>query len=172
MILRRLLIVSLVLFPFYLSAQLLRPEIPIQFKIKNAGITVNGEISDWEVDVNFDAKKLAQSSIKGNASPASIDTGIKLRDKHLLGRQYFHTEKYPLMQLVSKSFKPNGENAFIGIFELHIRDFKKEVEIPFSLSQTGKQRRFKGEFMINRLDFGLGEESLVLSDEVRVVVEF
>jgi polyisoprenoid-binding protein YceI len=169
------LVITLMFFllvPLLLSAQSIKPENPIQFKIKNAGITVDGTISDWEVVVDFDPKKLGQSSIRGTANPASIQTGIKLRDKHLQGREYFHIQKYPEVKLQSKSFKTSGKNAFIGIFELQIRDVKKEVEIPFTVIQTGKQRKFKGEFVIDRLDFGLGEKSLVLSDEVRVYIEF
>lgn len=171
----RLLILTLIFFllvPLLLSAQSFKPENPIQFKIKNAGITVDGTISDWEVMVDFDPKKLAQSSIRGKANPESIQTGIKLRDKHLHGREYFYIQKFPMIGLQSKSFRSNGKNAFVGIFELQIRDVIREVEIPFTLTQTGKNRKFKGEFVIDRLDFGLGEKSLVLSDEVRVVVEF
>ncbi|WP_373522120.1 YceI family protein [Aquiflexum sp.] len=169
---KKLLLFLFLVLPFCLSAQTIKPDQPIQFKIKNAGITVEGTISDWEVDVNFDVKKLTQSNIRGAANPASMDTGIKLRDKHLQGRQYFHTEKFPLINLTSKSFKANGKNAFIGIFELQIRDVRREVEIPFTFMQSGKHRKFKGEFVIDRLDFGLGEKSLVLSDEVKVVMEF
>lgn len=156
---------------FSLLAQTIKPENPIQFKIKNAGITVDGAISDWMVEVDFDPKKLGASSIRGTANPESIHTGIKLRDKHLQGREYFDVKKYPELRLQSKSFKTNGKNGFIGIFELQIRDVKKEVEIPFSVTNTGKQRKFKGEFVIDRLDFGLGEKSLVLSDEVRIIIE-
>ncbi|WP_293014341.1 YceI family protein [Mongoliibacter sp.] len=157
---------------FSLVAQTIKPENPIQFKIKNAGITVDGTISDWMVEVDFDPKKLAQSSIQGTANPVSIETGIKLRDRHLQGREYFDVKKYPEIRLQSKSFKTNGKNTFIGIFELQIRAVKKEVEIPFSVANSEKQRKFKGEFVIDRLDFGLGEKSLVLSDEVRVYLEF
>jgi len=165
-----LLVVSFV--SFSLLAQTIKPENPIQFKIKNAGIAVDGTIPDWMVEVDFDPKKLEQSSIRGTANPACIETGIKLRDKHLQGREYFHIQNYPEINLQSKSFKANGKNTFIGIFELQIRDVKKEVSIPFVLIQNGKQRKFKGEFTIDRLDFGLGEKSLVLSDEVRVYLEF
>ncbi|WP_291782400.1 YceI family protein [Cecembia sp.] len=162
----------LLIFPICLSAQSIKPENPIQFKIKNAGITVDGTISDWEVMVDFDQKKLAKSSIRGKANPGSIQTGIKLRDKHLQGREYFFIQEFPVIGLQSKSFQSKGKNAFVGVFELQIRDVKREVEIPFTLSQTGKQQKFKGEFVIDRLDFGLGEKSLVLSDEVRIFVEF
>jgi polyisoprenoid-binding protein YceI len=171
----RLLILTLIFFlivPLLLPAQSIKPTNPIQFKIKNAGITVDGTISDWEVEVDFDLKRLDQSSIRGKANPESIQTGIKLRDKHLHGREYFHIQKFPFISLESKSFQSKGKNAFVGIFELQIRDVKREIEIPFNLTQTGKQQKFKGEFTIDRLDYGLGEKSLVLSDEVRVLVEF
>ncbi|SNS22089.1 Polyisoprenoid-binding protein YceI [Belliella buryatensis] len=171
----RLLLFMLIFFlivPLLLPAQSIKPTNPIQFKIKNAGIIVDGTISDWEVMVDFDPKKLAQSSIRGKANPESIQTGIKLRDKHLHGREYFHIQKFPFISLESKSLRSNGKNAFIGIFELQIRDVKREIEIPFTLTQTGKQQKFKGEFTIDRLDYGLGEKSLVLSDEVKVVIEF
>jgi polyisoprenoid-binding protein YceI len=165
------LMVSL-LVPFFLLAQHIQPENPIQFKIKNAGITVDGAISDWMVEVDFDPKKLDQSNIRGTANPVSIETGIKLRDRHLQGREYFDVKKFPEIRLQSKSFKPDGKNAFIGIFELQVKDVKKEVQIPFTVIQIGKQRNYQGEFVIDRLDFGLGEKSLVLSDEVRVYLEF
>jgi hypothetical protein len=70
------------------------------------------------VEVDFDAKKLEESSIRGKANPASIQTGIQLRDKHLQGREYFYIQKFPMIGLQSKSFRSNGKNAFVGIFEL------------------------------------------------------
>lgn len=158
--------------PVMLWAQSIHPDQPIRFKVKNAGIVVDGSFADWEVTVDFDPKRLTASSIRGTANPASIDTGIRLRDKHLLGRQYFHTNAYPVIRLDSKGFRSNGRNAFIGVFDLQIRDVIKEVEIPFALIQSGRQRKFKGEFVIDRLEYGLGEKSLVLADEVTVTVEF
>lgn len=144
---------------------------PIRFQIKNAGITVQGTISDWEYDIYWDAKKLANCKIKGTANPATINTGIKLRDKHLLGRQYFHTDQFPLISLQSNKIRTNGKNKYVGVFELQIRDVKKEIEIPFAVEELGQLQVFKAEFSLNRLDFGLGESSLVLGDEVTVMIE-
>ena len=145
---------------------------PVRFQIKNAGITVDGTISDWEYDIVWDAKKLANCKISGRANPSSIDTGIKLRDKHLLGRQYFHIDQYPAITLTSKKITAKSKGSYVGVFDLQIRDVKKEIEIPFMVSKSNNQQQFKGEFIINRLDFGIGESSLVLSDEVKVMIEF
>lgn len=144
---------------------------PIRFQIKNAGITVNGTISDWQFDTVWDAKKLSNCKISGQANPTSIDTGIKLRDKHLQGRQYFHAEKFPVISLQSKIIVSTRKGNYKGIFELQIRDVKKEIEIPFSVVPGSHKQYFKAEFIINRLDFNLGESSLVLGDEVKVFIK-
>ncbi|MBL7857701.1 MAG: YceI family protein [Cyclobacteriaceae bacterium] len=144
---------------------------PIRFEIKNAGITVNGTISNWEFDIVWDAKKLSNCKINGQANPTSIDTGIKLRDKHLQGRQYFHAEKFPVISLQSKKIVSTRKGNYNGIFEVQIRDVKKEIEIPFSVVTRSGKQNFKAEFNINRLDFNLGESSLVLGDEVKVFIE-
>jgi polyisoprenoid-binding protein YceI len=143
---------------------------PIRFQIKNAGITVDGKILDWNHQISFDPKKPGEAMIKGTANPKSIDTGIKVRDKHLQGRQYFHVEKFPEILISSKKVKENGKGKYLGIFELQIKEIKKEMEIPFTVTTTGKVRTLAGEFTLNRLDFGIGESSIILGDEVKVII--
>ncbi len=145
---------------------------PVRFQIKNAGITVDGTISDWEYEIVWDAKKLSSCKISGHANPRSIDTGIKLRDNHLMGRQYFNVEKFPVITLQSKKFISHGKGKYTGTFELQIKDVIKEIDIPCTVSRSNNQQQFKAEFIINRLDFKLGESSIVLSDEVKVVLAF
>lgn len=144
---------------------------PIRFQIKNAGITVAGTISDWEFDIVWDAKKSANCKITGRANPASIDTGIKLRDKHLQGRQYFHAEKFPSITLQSKKILSKGKGKYSGIFDLQIRGVIKEIEIPFTVISKNDKLMFSGEFIINRLDYHIGEKSMVLSNDVTIFIE-
>ncbi|MCL6258363.1 YceI family protein [Aquiflexum sp. TKW24L] len=143
---------------------------PIVFEIKNAGITVEGTISDWEYEISFDPKRLDESSIKGVAYPVSMDTGIKLRDKHLQGRQYFHVDKFPEILITSKKITTKGKGSYMGVFDLTIKEVKKEIEIPFMLTSKGNTKKLIGDFTINRLDYGIGESSIVLGDEVKVKV--
>jgi polyisoprenoid-binding protein YceI len=169
---KKLLLIYLVGWPMVVTAQVIKPDQAIQFSIKNAGIAVVGSLSDWEVEVNFDPKKLDKSTIKGVAFPKSIETGISLRDRHLQGRQYFNSEKYPQITLSSTSFQAKGKGAFVGIFEVQIKETRKSMEVHFTVSGTGQNRRYSGEFTLNRLDFGIGEKSLILSEEVHVKVSF
>jgi len=161
----------LLIIPWYFNANVEKGVEPIRFQIYNAGISVNGIISNWEFDIQWDSRKPTQSQLSGKANPGSINTGITMRDKHLLGRQYFHIDKFPAIILTSKQITSRGKNQFVGTFDLQIRDVKKEIEISFTVITSGKQQTFKAEFSINRLDYGLGEKSLVLSDDVKIFIE-
>ncbi len=161
----------LLILPWHFNAHVDKGVDPIRFQIKNAGITVDGTMTDWEYEIVWDAKKLSACKISGRANPASIDTGIKLRDKHLIGRQYFYVEKFPAITLQSKKILSDGKGKYTGTFDLQIRDVTKEIEIPFTVVISNHKQYFKAEITINRLDFGIGESSLVLSDEVNVMIE-
>jgi polyisoprenoid-binding protein YceI len=47
----------------------------------------------------------------------------------------------------------------------------KQIEVPFTYIETGSTNSFKGSFKLNRTDFGVGEKSMVLSNDVTVFVE-
>lgn len=144
---------------------------PVRFQIKNAGIMVEGTISDWEYEIQWNGKKLSECRLSGKANPATIDTGIKLRDKHLQGRQYFHIEKFPTIALQSKKIASKGKGKYVGVFDLQIKDVIREIEISFTVTSKSNQLIFSGEFIINRLDYQIGEKSMVLSDDVTIFIE-
>ena len=74
----------------------------ITFKIKNAGITVDGSFSDLQANIKFNPKNRDKSVLKASVGVASIKTGIKKRDKDLQMRKYFDVEKYPRIMMTSK----------------------------------------------------------------------
>jgi len=39
------------------------------------------------------------------------------------------------------------------------------IDVPFTFTEKGNTRAFKGSFKLNRLDFGVGDSSLILADE-------
>ena len=142
----------------------------IEFRIDNAGIEVSGVIDEVQADINFNEKNTAKSSIVAKARPIHIRTGILIRDKHLQRSDYFHADRFPEITLTSTSFKKVGRNKFLGTFILTIKNFKEEITIPFSIEHRGNTMIYSGAFEINRLNFGLGEQSLILDNIVKVVV--
>jgi polyisoprenoid-binding protein YceI len=143
----------------------------ITFKIKNAGITVDGSFSDLKAEIRFDPKDLENSKFHASVFVPSINTGIKMRDRDLQEEKYFYSEKFPRISITSSKIKESGKEQYKGTFDLTIRDVTKAVELPFVYTQKDKLRTFSGNFKIDRRDFGVGGNSMILSDDVRVFIE-
>jgi len=139
----------------------------VVFHISNAGLDVEGTVAGIEADIKFLKNKPNKSLFTATANSGTIQTGIKLRDKHLKKSDYFDSEKYPIIKIKSKQIAKSKE-GFESLSSVTIKGITKDVTIPFTFSQTNNKAEFKGSFYLNRLDFGLGEKSIILSDKVEV----
>jgi len=161
-----------VIFPFLMAST--QPElttvVKLSFTATNAGITVSGTL-DGSAEINFNPADLRNSTIRAMASPTTIHTGIAIRDKHLQKEDFFNTRQYPLIVLHSKHFRKTGHQSFSGDFDLTIKSVTRPVTIVFSRILEKNAARYEGHFEMNRLDFSIGEKSMVLDEVVRINLE-
>lgn len=143
----------------------------ISFELKNLGIKTGGVVSGVQGNITFDPTKLASSKIDATADVNTLNTDNDMRDAHLKRDDYFDVEKYPKMSLSSVSFKKNGGNNFIGVFNLTIKGTTKTLEVPFTYLSNATGNLFKGSFKINRKDFKIGGNSMTMSDDVTISFE-
>jgi len=140
----------------------------VTYQIKNMGFATTGKFGGLEASILFDKAHLATSSIEASVAVKTVDSQDDLRDEHLRKEDFFDADHYPKILLKSVSFKQKGGNNFIGEFDLTIKGKTKRVELPFSFTQKGNIGIFVGSFKLNRLDFGVGGNSMVLSNEATV----
>ena len=145
--------------------------IKVDFQIKNAGITVDGHFDSIQAQLYFKKNKWESASISGKVYAKTIKTGIALRDKHLINDDYFDTETYPFITLNSISLKEAKKGELTGKFNLRVKETTQLVEIPITYTQNGKSIVLKGQFSINRQEFGVGGDSFVLADDVLILFE-
>lgn len=140
----------------------------VNFHIKNAGITVTGSFSGLQSEIKFNPKKLKKSSIVASVDTRTVDTGIRIRDKHLIKQEYFHTEVHSSITMMSQSFRKTGQNQFQGIFIISIKGISDTISFPFIFTSDGKYGTISGSFEIDRNDFGIGGRSLLIADNVKI----
>lgn len=143
----------------------------IKFTIKNAGISVEGKFKTFTADIKFDPENLGKSQIEGTIDVNSIDTGIGARDKHLRSDDYFDVVKYPKITFKSEQiFKYEGKYVARG--KLTIKNVTKEVLIPIEFTpQEGGKAHFKSTVLLNRIDYGVGGKSLMMSDDLTAIID-
>ncbi|SDP87076.1 Polyisoprenoid-binding protein YceI [Mucilaginibacter sp. OK268] len=142
----------------------------ISFKIKNMGISCTGVFNGLQADVQFKPADLTGSSITASVETATVNTDNEMRDNHLKSADYFDIATYPKITLKSVSFKHKSGDNYSGSFNVTIKDKTKLIEVPFTYIETSNIAVFNGSFKINRKDFGVGGNSMVLADEATVTV--
>lgn len=140
----------------------------VTYEIKNMGITTSGKFKTLEANIAFDPNNLPASSIEAAVEVNSIDSDNAMRDNHLKAEDYFDAEKYPKITMKSISFKKKAGNNYAGIFNVTIKGKTKAVEVPFTYTESTNVALFKGSFKINRKDFGVGGNSMVLADDATI----
>ncbi len=142
----------------------------ITFKIKNAGLNVDGGFKEYTATLAVDLKNLAGSHVEGKIKTKSISTGINGRDNHLRKEDFFHADKYPEINFKSTAIKPQG-TGYVVVGKLTIKEVTKEVSIPVAITKTGTIEVHEGALTINRLDYHVGEDSWVMSDDVVITIK-
>lgn len=143
----------------------------VKFKIKNAGFTVDGAFSGLTAKINFDSNKTIGNTIEATIEAKTVNTGNAKRDAHLQKEEYFDVIKYPTISIKSATILKEKDGTFKGSFKVTIKNKLKDIIIPFSFVQNENKGTLKGSFTINRLDFGVGESSMILSDIATIEIE-
>jgi polyisoprenoid-binding protein YceI len=107
-------------------------------------------------DISFDKDDLAGSFFNCTIDVATVNTGSEGRDEHLRTADFFDVSKFPVMTF--KSTKVERElNGFIATGNLTIKDYTKEIHIPFTFEENKGKGIFKGSVIIDRNDYGVGK---------------
>jgi polyisoprenoid-binding protein YceI len=129
------------------------------FAVKHLSIsTVRGRFADVSGTILFDPQAPEKSSVTALIKSTSLTTDNADRDKHLRSGDFFDTAKYPEIRFQSTGVRKDGEDKYVAVGMLTIRDVSKQVEIPFTLAQgkggKGESRLgVEAELTLNRYDY-------------------
>jgi polyisoprenoid-binding protein YceI len=148
------------------------------FSIRHLGVNdVNGEFKKFDVKLNAPNGDFEGCSIDMTADASSIYTGIDMRDNHLKTADFLDVEKFPKLSFKSSSVVKLKKGVFQvnGILTMH--GVTKSVVLTASHNGTVKTESgknlagFKLAGTVKRSDFGIGNTTPVLSDEVKLLCD-
>jgi polyisoprenoid-binding protein YceI len=143
----------------------------VKFVIKNFGINTGGTFNGLDGTISFDPANPANASFEVSVETKSVNTDVDSRDEHLRGETYFDAEKFPKLTFKSTKVTKTNSAEFLYMFgNITIKGVTKEIKFPFKATQKDNGYLFEGNFKLNRRDFGVGNSSLSLSDELTVTL--
>lgn len=156
------------------------------FAIRHFGIAhVRGMFNKLSGCIYYDAEDITRSSVEAVIEVASLNTGVRKRDEHVLSDEMLDASKFPVITFKSKSVLPAGSNKTIVRGDLTIHGVTRPVDLNVEYFGPIKSP-FGGEVSvgfiastrINREDFGVmwGSDpvekgGLIASREVDITID-
>lgn len=144
----------------------------ISFKIKNAGIKVDGSFKKATISIVVDETKPENSNFMGVVDANSISTGIKLRDTHLKEKEdFFNTEKFPTLSMKSVSVTKKRPDLYTVVWDLSMKGKTRRFSSDVLAIIVDNTLLLTTEFVINRNDWNIGGNSYTIGDQVTVKIK-
>ena len=132
----------------------------INFTGSSRMLDANGFFDTWDAEVSLNPVALETSTVRLVIDAASVNTRVQRRDDHLRSAEFFDVAKYPTITFVSKSITKTSTTAGTLTGELTVHGVTKTVAIPVTMMfYEGGRGRFRGQFQINRRDYGIDGDS-------------
>ena len=176
---------ALVAMPFVLAATpLAEPTVhvidkshsEINFVADSRLLSAHGYFEKWEANIQLDPTNLEASSVAIAIDASSLNTRVTMRDNHLRSDAFFDVAKYPTITFTSVSVKKTENPKILDITgDLTIRGTTKRVSVPaFMVFYDKGAGRFRGQFTVNRKDYGLSFDPPLnpIENEVQVQWDF
>jgi len=152
----------------------------INFTVRHFFTPVDGTFGDYDATVFFNPEDLDGSSIDITIPVNSVNTRNDRRDGHLQSEDFFNAEEWPSISFTSHSIESRGDNQYVAIGEMTIRDVTRDFELPFTLQgvmdhpmrDNTRVAGITASAELLRTDFGVGvgdwAATAVVGDKVNI----
>ncbi len=134
----------------------------VGFTVKHLVISeVDGNFSNFDGKVSTKGEDFSGADVEFTVDINSINTNNENRDNHLKSDDFFNAEKFPEMTFKSKSMEKAGDDKYLLVGDLTIRDVTKEINLDVTYNGSVKdpwgntKAGFKLIGELNRFDYNL-----------------
>jgi cytochrome b561/polyisoprenoid-binding protein YceI len=145
----------------------------IGFEATGSGYTTQGTFGRYKAEIEFDPDEPGQTSVRVLLDMSSAATGEADADQTLRSADFFNPGQFPTAQFVARGAQPAGAGKYVLNGRLTLKGVTRPVALPFSVDINSGTATVNAETKINRLDFGVGPESvagLAVDKDVKLTI--
>lgn len=131
----------------------------ISFSGTHAGSNFTGTFGQWNADIRFDPKDLANSRANVVVATASASTDDNFRDTTLKTEEWFDTGSHPRATFATRRITGGQGGQYVAEGVLTIKGKAVPVRLPFTLKGNGATFQMQGRTTLDRIALGLGTKS-------------
>lgn len=145
------------------------------FKASTLLFDVPGRFMKFKADIQGDPATLAGAKVRIDIDAKSLNTAVQARDEHLRSADFFDVAKYPRITFTSSDVRREGDRLRVqGVLQMHgvSKDLSLSFEPAEGINGAGARTwSYRGTLSLDRLDFGVGAESVAAKISLKRQVE-
>ncbi len=138
------------------------------------GESVRGSFRRWDAQIAFSPKSLDTSSVTVVIDTSSVSMADKVQDDALPTADWLNVMIFPRAIFSATQFKYLGHGHYRAYGTLAIRNVRRPVVLPFTLSIKDDKATMRGAMTIDRRTYGVGQGRFstggVVATKVRIEV--
>lgn len=145
------------------------------FKASTLLFDVPGRFTRYKADIQGDPAAPEGAKVQLDIDAQSISTAIQARDEHLRSADFFDVARYPKITFTSREVHRDGDRVVVrGTLAMH--GVSRDLDLSFvsaeGLNGAGTRTwSYRATLPLDRLDFGLGAESVAAKISLKRPVE-
>lgn len=146
----------------------------ITFEATGGGYTTKGTVGHYQAEIEFDPDVPEEASVRVILDMNSAATGTADTDQTLRSADFFNAAQFPTAQFVARGARPAGNGKYVLNGRLTLKGVTKPISLPFLIDIKSGTAKVNAETKINRLDFGVGPESmagLAIDKDVKLTID-
>lgn len=146
----------------------------VGFEANGGGYNTKGSFKTYKAEIEFDPDTPEQASVHVILDMQSATTGTADVDQTLQSKEFFDPARYPTAEFVARGAKPDGDGRYILNGKLLLKGVTKPLAFPFAIDIVSGTAAVRAETSINRLDFGVGPETVAgfaVDNEVKLTID-
>lgn len=144
----------------------------INFTATQNNSPVSGNFKKFTGDINFDPAQLSASNVTITVDLASVNTSYGEVADTLKTADWFDSKNFPQATFKATKFTKTGANTYQADGALTIRNKTVPVSLAFTVDQfTAANFHLKGNTVLKRTDFGVGQGDWAKTDTVKDEVQ-
>lgn len=178
MLLRSILPALLLALPLLAQSRVFRVDenhTVLGFKASTLLFDVPGRFTRYKADIQGDPAAPEGAKVQLDIDAKSISTAIQARDEHLRSADFFDVARYPKITFTSREVHRDGDRVVVrGTLAMHgvTRDLDLSFVSAEGLNGAGTRTwSYRATLPLDRLDFGLGAESVAAKISLKRPVE-
>jgi len=140
----------------------------VGFAAIQSGEPLIGEFGEVSIDLLMNEENPGRSTLSATVATATVSTGDSQIDGTIVSADWFASDEYPDATFNSSNFEAMENSAYRVYGEITIRGVARPLEFVISL-EDGVGR---GEFVIDRRDFGIGDDGQDEFVDPQVTINF